>query len=421
MVVRVERVAAGGDGLAHHPDGRVAFVDGGLPGELVRVRIGQDRKDFVKASVIEVVEASSSRVSPPCAHVAAGCGGCGWQHIEPAAQTGLKRDIVVDALRRLGGCTDAEVRVGPPLADRGLRTTVRLVVDRDGRVGFRAARSHDVVAVDDCLVAHPTISALVGGLRAPGLAEVVLRVGARTGDLAAWAGPPTQPRANRPTSPRRVAGSPVRAPIGLPDRALPSRPSGLPVDAQWGPTASITEVIREVRLRVSAGSFFQSSPQAAEALCDAVGESCGDLLESGVGPIIDAYGGVGLFTAVIVPQHREGILVELSDPSVADAKDNLAERPVRIVAGAVEAWTPVRADLVIADPARSGLGVGGVDSLVRGTGCRRLVLVSCDAASLGRDTRLLAAAGYRHQGSIVLDAFPHTAHVEVVTRFDRAT
>ena len=292
LVMRVERVAAGGDGLAHHPDGRVAFVDGGIPGESVLVRIGQDRKDFVKVSVIEVVEASPNRVAPPCAHVAAGCGGCGWQHIEPSAQTGLKRDIVVDALRRLGGCTEAEVRLGPPLADRGLRTTVRLAVDRDGRVGFQAARSHEVVPDDDCLVAHPTISAVGGGLRAPGLTELVVRVGARTGDLAAWAGPSTRRGANSPSSTARQAqgrqarGSRRRPSAGSPNGTVPSCPNGLPADAQWGPTAFITEVVHGVRLRVSAGSFFQSSPEVAEALCDVVRESCGHLLESGAGSIV---------------------------------------------------------------------------------------------------------------------------------------
>ena len=77
-------------------------------------------------------------------------------------------------------------------------------------------------------------------------------------------------------------------------------------------------------------------------------------------------------------------------------------------------------DVVIADPARSGLGKPGVAALTR-TGAPVLVLVSCDPASLGRDAKLLAAAGYRHERSEVVDTFPHTTHVEVVSRFVRPT
>uniref|UniRef100_A0A6J7P3J7 Unannotated protein n=1 Tax=freshwater metagenome TaxID=449393 RepID=A0A6J7P3J7_9ZZZZ len=112
------------------------------------------------------------------------------------------------------------------------------------------------------------------------------------------------------------------------------------------------------------------------------------------------------------------VAVELSASSVADARLNLADRQAAIIEGDVEAWTPEPMDLVVADPSRSGLGRGGVGA-VTATGAGTVVLVSCDAAALGRDTALLAAAGYRHAGSEVLELFPQTPHVEVVTRFER--
>jgi 23S rRNA (uracil1939-C5)-methyltransferase len=390
LVMRVERVAAGGDGIAHHPDGRVAFVRGGLPNELVRVHINEQRKDYVKGTVTEVVEPSPARREPPCAQVAAGCGGCGWQHITLDAQREMKREIVIDALRRLGGLTDPAVRLGSPLGDLGWRTTVRFSVDRHGVLGFRAARSHRTVTTERCLVAHPLIDELLPGLRLPGAEELTIRVGARTGQRAAWWNPD-----------------------GL-------RPTMLPDDVATGPDAAITEVIHGTRLRVSAGSFFQSSPEAAEMLCDEVRAAAGDLLTAGGGAIVDAYGGIGLFTAVTVPADRRAIVVEVSASSIADAVHHLAGRDVAIVNSTVEQWTPLAADLVIADPARSGLGAVAAERLTVGTNCDRLVLISCDAAAAGRDARLLAGHGYRHNGSVVLDPFPHTPHVEIVSRFDSA-
>ena len=114
----------------------------------------------------------------------------------------------------------------------------------------------------------------------------------------------------------------------------------------------------------------------------------------------------------------EIVLVEGSPSACADARHNLRNRTATIVESAVERWTAVPADLVIADPARQGLGRDGVRALVA-TGCAVLVLVSCDPVSLARDAALLGTEGLVHAGSVVLDAFPHTPHVEVVTRFER--
>ena len=121
-----------------------------------------------------------------------------------------------------------------------------------------------------------------------------------------------------------------------------------------------------------------------------------------------------------VPAERRAIIVEVSASSTADARHHLAGRDVTIVNSTVEQWTPTAADLVIADPARSGLGAVAAERLTVGTNCDRLILISCDAAAAGRDARLLVGYGYDHQGSVVLDPFPHTPHVEIVSRFDRA-
>jgi 23S rRNA (uracil1939-C5)-methyltransferase len=131
--------------------------------------------------------------------------------------------------------------------------------------------------------------------------------------------------------------------------------------------------------------------------------------------MLDAYGGIGLFAATLGAQRS--IVVESSASSCADAIANLGDRAT-VHHTTFERWVPQLVDLAVVDPARAGLGREATDVLVA-TGAARVVLVSCDPVSLARDTTLLAAHGYRHAGSTVLDLFPHTPHVEVVTRFDR--
>lgn len=383
--VRIEKMAAGGDAIGRLPDGRVVFVDGALPGERVLVELHTTKRDFAKGRVGAVLEASPHRVVPPCPERARGCGGCGWQHAAPDAQLQWKADIVVDALRRTAKLPDAEVRTGGAVAQWEYRTGMRLAVARDGRVGLRAAASHRVVGLRSCMVAHPALAAMLGGLRVRGAAEVSLRVSAATGEATAWSSD---------------AGAQF---------------SGLPAHVAVGPEATLTEVIAGVRLQVSAASFFQSGPAAAELLVHTVREACGAALTDLDGPLLDAYGGIGLFAATLGASHA--LVVESSPSACADAVVNLGDR-ASVRRTQFERWKPEPVDLAVVDPARAGLGREAVGVLAA-TGAARIVLVSCDPVSLARDTALLAERGYAHRGSTVLDLFPHTPHVEVVTRFDR--
>jgi len=134
--------------------------------------------------------------------------------------------------------------------------------------------------------------------------------------------------------------------------------------------------------------------------------------------VLDAYAGVGLFALAATPSESELIAVENSRASSADCKANLAGRAARVERLEVGRWKPragERIDVVIADPSRTGLGQPGVGALVA-AGAPVLVLVSCDPVALARDAALLARAGYRHDGTDVLDLFPGTHHVEAVTR-----
>lgn len=384
--LRAERIAAGGDAIAREEGGRVVFVPGALPGELVRATVVEERTDFARAHLDEVLDPSPARVEPPCPFVARGCGGCSWQHVRPEAQPALKVAIVAEALARTGGLREARVEAGPTLAPSGFRTTLRLAVDGRGRTGFRAAKSHGLVHVDPCLVAHPLLADLLD-VAFPGAREVTLRCAVATGE-------------------RSVATDPAAS-------VLHAR---LPTDVATGRRAAIHEVVVGAQLRVSTGSFFQTRADGAGALVRLVAEAAGEHL--GAGPLVDAYAGVGLFAAALGGAVAV-TAVERSRSSCADARHNLRRRDATVVEEDVERWNPHPAALVVADPSRRGLGSRGARVLA-GTGAPRLVLVSCDPVSLARDAMVLAGLGYSHRGSTVLDLFPHTPHVEVVTRFDHA-
>lgn len=395
-----DRLVAGGDALARHPDGRVVLVAGALPGEQVEVELVH-RKGALRGVVQRRLWASPDRVRPRCPHVADGCGGCDLQTLEPGAQVRAKVDLVADALRRLGRIDDPVVTAGPALSPWGFRTTLRLAVV-DGVAGLRRAESHEVVPIEHCLVAHPRLDELVHQGRFGSADEVVLRIGATTGERMAIA-MPTAEGVELPADVLVVGADEIEA----------------------GRRAWIHEEVAGRRWRISAESFFQTRPDGAEALVEVVRSMVADQLSVAGRPgrsltLLDAYGGVGLFSGSLldgVPGWR-AVVAERSRSAVADARHNLADIDAKVVATTVEHLRAPKSDLVVADPSRSGLGRAAVHVLAS-SAAPRLVLVSCDPASAGRDAALLAGVGYRHAESVLVDLFPHTHHTEVVSRFDR--
>ena len=130
-------MAAGGAALARDAGGRVVFVEGALPGERVRARLTDTRKDFARAVALEILEPSPDRVAPPCPALAMGCGGCTWQHVSAAGQSRLKAGVVIDALRRIGKLAEPPSPRLAPMAGPPLRSTARLAVSSGGRAGHR--------------------------------------------------------------------------------------------------------------------------------------------------------------------------------------------------------------------------------------------------------------------------------------------
>lgn len=374
-------LVVGGAALAREVDGihagRVVFVSGALPGERVRVALRTAKKDFAAGDVVDVQGPSPDRVDPACEAWHRGCGGCDWQHIEPSAQLAHKVEIVREALSRTGRLADPRVAAAGSAPSWGYRTTIRVAVS--GRnVGFRSRRSHDIVSIAACPVANPMLNRALAELAQappPGGGEVTLRASVATGELNVSIGTATE--------------------------------------------MFLTETVDGRSLRVSIGSFFQSSPEAAELLVAAVRRACADI-DIASSRVIDAYGGGGLFAATVAAGAAEIVLVEGSPSACADARVNLAGENAVVVESRVEDWEPERADLVIADPARSGLDKVAA-AVLAATGAAVIVLVSCDTGSLARDVRLLQALGFEHDGTAVIDAFPNTSHIETVTRFVRSS
>ena len=387
--VSPERFIAGGEALGHDPDGRVVFVRGGTPGDDVSVRIVEQKGEWSRGIVTQVHAPSPDRVEPPCVRRREGCGGCDWQHLAVPAQLPAKMEIVRDALRRTGKLDSPVLTLGRTVPADGYRTTIRVVGGSDGRASYRQDRSHDTVLASGCIIAHPALLPVIDQLRITPELEVSLRVSVATGQITArW------------------------------DKRK-GEVHGLPRSVYSGANAFLVERVAGHDLRVSAGSFFQSGPDAAELLIDAVGRAAPELATADT--VLDAYAGVGLFAVAGAPPTSKVITVETSRAAVEDCKVNLAGRDARIEQSEVSTWRPGHGesiDVAVADPARSGLGRPGIAAMVAADP-DVLVLVSCDPVALARDADLLGKQGYRHDGTEVLDLFPHTHHVECVTRFVR--
>lgn len=408
--IAVDRIATGGAALGPAPDGRVAFVSGAIPGETVMARVDATHRSRIEATVLSVVEPSVDRRSVQCPHVAQGCGGCDWQHVDPGSisvgsvpagtgsevsqverstgQRGLRMAVVEDCLRRLGGLEDVDIRPGPDLGVEGYRTTVRAAVV-DGRAAYRRRSSNEPVVVDSCLIAHPVVEEVLVDGHFGSATEVVVRAGVETGE-------------------RMVVVDPTADGVQVPDDVKVVGRDELKAGAR----PHYHERIAGLRLQISADSFFQCRPDGAAVLAELAGDAVADV----EGTMLDAYCGMGLFGA-LAGIGRSVVGVELNPSAVADARWNYGPHG-RVIEADFERWQPEPAAVVIADPARVGLRKAGCQR-VAATGATRLALVSCDPASLARDASLLADHGFELDHVTVVDLFGHTSHIETVSRFVR--
>jgi 23S rRNA (uracil1939-C5)-methyltransferase len=404
FTLQLTTIAHGGAALGRH-EGRVIFVPYALPGETVRVEITEDKGRYAFARLVDVLEPAPDRIAPPCPYFGlAGCGGCQWQHAAYETQLRFKAQVVTDQLTRIGKIADPLVR--PTLPDSSgwaYRNHAQFHPAPDGGLGFQATASHHIIAVDECPILHPLLSDLHAALDLdlPGLRRLSLRAGAATGDRMLIF------ETEDDLPPSLESDMPASCVLLLSD--------GL--HANLIGHNHITEVVAGRTYRISAPSFFQvNTPQAAQ-LVRLVTEYL-DL--RGGETVLDGYCGVGLFTSHLAERAGLVIGVELAPAAVADLLENTAEFDnVEVVEGPVEAVLPdldVRLDAAVVDPPRAGVDRFALDALVARRPAR-IVYVSCDPATLARDAKRLAHAGYRLVEVQPVDMFPQTYHVESVALF----
>lgn len=381
--VRADRVAHGGFVVARH-EGVVVFVRHALPGEqvLVEVTEGRDGDRFLRADAVQVLESSPGRVEPPCPWAGPGrCGGCDFQHVALPAQRALKAAVVAEQLQRLAGLSvDVEVEAVPGDHDGlGWRTRMQWSVAPDGTPGLRRHRSHEVMPVDRCLIAHPGLPDVVGS-RWPDASSVESIVSAGGEQLRLV------------TS--RDGASFADGPLALHEEAV-GRP--------W---------------RVTGSGFWQVHPGAADALVPAVLEGLSPQRDERA---LDLYAGVGLFAAALaaaVGPAGHVLAVESDQVAAADATANLGDLPqVAVLRERVDRvfdGSAVRAaDVVVLDPPRTGARRSVVAG-VAGLSPRAVAYVACDPAALARDVAFFAEHGYALGSVRAFDLFPMTHHVECV-------
>ena len=373
-----------------------------IPGVLVSGTIDVDKGSWGKISLTEVLQPSPARVDPVCRHFGQ-CGGCQWQLADYDAQLEWKREIVSGQLAHLGRHPNPPVR---PTVAPGAPYQYRNRMDyrvTSGRPALHERKSRRLVALSECQILHPNLADLLVDLGdLSGVEAITLRTATTTGEVLVAIRGTTPPQAQSwGCRVCRVDDSGVAAIIGEP---------------------TLEETVGGVTFRISGTSFFQNNTAGAEHLVALVTEA------AEVGPddtLLDAYAGGGLFAATTGRGAGRVIAIELGQTESRDLQANLNRAGIdsyRIVESTVEDavegldeyW-----DVVVADPPRRGLGADGIEA-VTAAEPRTLVYVSCDPASLARDTALLAEWDYELDWVTPVDMFPQTFHIECVARFVRA-
>lgn len=421
-------MAYGGEALGRDENGRVVFVPYGIAGEEVRAQVVEARKEFARGRIVEILTPSPQRVTPRCPHFgpretavsanpregfARGCGGCQWQHIDPAAQLEYKRQIVREQFARIAKLPDAPVAATRAGEAWNYRNHMRFALDGTGRMSLQALESHDLVPIRECHIMDSALASMFGSLELEGadFDAVTLRAGENTGDRMVIF-------EARDTTPPEIE---TDEPVSIAFQLTGDHPEEGAVITLIGKEA-IEERVGGRTFRISPRSFFQVNTPMAQVLVELVAEYLDPRPED---ILVDAYGGVGLFGLSLAERVARVLEIEESADAIEDARVNAGDLPagrVEFLAGQVQEVLPglgPSVTLAVVDPPRAGMAKGALDALAS-LAPRVIAYVSCDPATLARDARRLVDAGYRVMGIQPVDLFPQTYHVECVTRFELA-
>lgn len=391
-VLRLDRLASGGDAVGTRDDGKTVFVEDGVPGDRVRVRITEERRRFARARIEALIEPSPVRVKPRCPHFGR-CGGCSWQHVAYEAQLEAKARILADALERIGGFTlEATPSMTASTDAYGYRGRARVRIE-SGRVGLLERRSHRLCAIEACPVLAPALEGAVLALaQAYEDGEWSVCIGA-DGAVSV---------AQSPVDRERASSSPS------------SRPSPIELELDGA------------RLALDAGAFSQANRLLHQQLAERVRHV---LFEGASGAarrawnVLELHAGIGFFTRGVAEAVGHLVAVEADPVACRWLAHNVGRAgSVEVVSGTfaevASRLDARRFDAVLLDPPRTGLSPAELAALAR-LAPSRIVYLSCDPATLARDARGLAeATGYVLTHVEGFDLFPHTPHTEGLIRLE---
>jgi 23S rRNA (uracil1939-C5)-methyltransferase len=398
--VKVNGLAYGGDAVGHLADGRVVFVPYAIPGEMVGVKLVEDKARHARAELVEVLEQAEGRVVPRCRHFGL-CGGCHYQHMSYPAQLKAKAGILKEQLVRLGRLKEVpEIEVVPAPEAWNYRNHLQFHLTGEGQLGFQERRSNHPLAIHECHLPEAGINALWPQIEiepGPGLSRISLRQGVEDDRMIV-------------VECSRFETLDLNL-EGLAVSVVQVDPAGSLVLA--GSDHIFMEILGR-HFRVSATSFFQVNTLQAEKMVKHLLQQL-HLDESMT--VLDAYSGVGLFSAFLAPKVKRVVAIEVSTQAGEDFTTNLDEfdnvelyeAPVEDVLGSAN----FQANCLVLDPPRAGLGKKALQGVLA-QGARQLAYISCDPATLGRDVKQLADGGYTLDKVTLFDMFPQTYHVETI-------
>jgi 23S rRNA (uracil1939-C5)-methyltransferase len=382
--------AYGGYSIARN--GKVIFIRGAIPGEVVEVDIVEKKRDYSVASVVNVIEPSEHRVKPVCP-VFGTCGGCQLQFISYDRQLTMKGEILMDSLTRLGGM---EIEPGTAFSDSqwNYRHRAQFKVSRNGEVGFFRESTRDVVTFDECPLLVREINNVLQKIKDAVSLENLREIHIAAGDslTALLRGDDYDAEACAKIMETGVSG------VAFNDVMAAGR-------------AYVTLEIGGMKYSVSPWTFFQAHWSLNSKV---VGFIVDRLQPLGGERVLDLYAGAGNFSLPLAVHAGEIVAVEENGHAVDDALRNLEMNGVkncRIVRSTAEKYKLNRKfDIIILDPPRPGL-TSEVAKKVLDHGASRIVYVSCNPSTLARDLKKMKDK-YDVESVHQIDFFPNTFHIE---------
>ena len=434
----IEGYSSEGLGIAR-VNGQVVFVHRAIRGEECDILIMKVLKNAAFGKVTAIHTPSEHRQESDCPYYGR-CGGCDFRHMDYAEELVAKRERVQDALRRLGG-SDVEVEEIIGAAETNhYRNKSQYPVGVEGTVGFYRARSHEVIPVERCLIQRPEADAAAAALR-----EYICRYGVSCYDEKTHSGLLRHLYVRTNAAGESLicvlgngGGAPHEAElVEMLRQAVPcavgivwgeNRKQGNTILGDtyrtlWGEDR-LADTLCGLTFRLSVPSFYQVNRDQAEVL---YGKAVEYAALSGEETVLDLYCGAGTITLCMARHAGKTIGAEIVPEAVADAWENANNNGVENVefiegdaadAAAELARRGLRPDVICVDPPRKGLAPEVIESVVL-MRPKRIVYVSCDPATLGRDIKRFDAYGYRAVRAAAVDLFPRTANIETVCLLER--